>query len=137
MITLSIFVIITLASIIVGMRNDAGTGWVTLLTLLLFWLIGNTIYSCNFDDEAIAERKAKEEQKAAQRRANETPHVIREADGCKVYTFLSGDRYHYFTRCPDGKTVTDSSWDECHSEMVGKVSTRKCVTKYESIEVSK
>lgn len=133
----SIFVIIVLVSIIVAMNKGGGDGWVTFFLLMVVWLIGHAIYSFNYDEEAIAERQAEKAREAAQRRANETPHVIREAEGCKVYAFLSGDRYHYFTRCPDGKTVTDASWDECHTEMVGKMSTKKCVTKSESIEVTK
>lgn len=133
----SIFVIIVLVSIIVAMNKGGGDGWVTFFLLIVVWLIGHAIYSFNYDEEAIAERQAEKAREAAQRRANETPHVIREADGCKVYAFLSGDRYHYFTRCPDSKTVTDASWDECHTEMVGKMSTKKCVTKSESIEVTK
>lgn len=70
---------------------------------------------------------------ADRERAEQTPHVIRDADGCKVYAFKSGDRYHYFTRCPDSRTTTESSWDECHQS--GK--TRTCKTQTETIEVTK
>jgi hypothetical protein len=137
MITIAIFVIIVLFSIIVAMNKSAGDGWATFFLLLITWFVGFIIYDTKFDAEAIAARQAEEAAKAARRRAEETPHVVREADGCKVYAFLSGDRYHYFTRCPDSKTTTEASWDECHTEMVGKVSTKKCVTKSESIEVTK
>ena len=137
MIAIAIFVIIVLFSIIVGMNKGAGEGWGAFFLLLIVWLVSFIIYDAKFDAEAIAARQADEAAKAARRRAEETPHVIRDADGCKVYAFLSGDRYHYFTRCPDSKTTTDSSWDECHNEMVGKVSTKKCVTKSETIEVTK
>lgn len=136
MIHIAIFVIIVLFSVIVAMNKSASEGLGSFILLLMVWLVGFIIYDAKFDAEAIATRQAEEAAKAARRRAEETPHVIREADGCKVYAFLSGDRYHYFTRCPD-KTVTDASWDECHTEMVGKVSTKKCVTKSESIEVTK
>ena len=137
MIAVAIFVIIVLFSIIVGMNKGAGEGWGSFFLLLIVWIVGFIIYDTKFDAEAIADRQADEAAKAARRRAEETPHVIRDADGCKVYAFLSGDRYHYFTRCPDSKTTTDSSWDECHNEVVGKVSTKKCVTKSETIEVTK
>jgi hypothetical protein len=56
----------------------------------------------------------------AQQIARETPHVIRDSgDGCKVYAFEAGGRTHYFTRCPDSRTTTESSWTEtcgknCH-----------------------
>lgn len=43
---------------------------------------------------------AKEAAEAAARVVRETPHVIREADGCKVYEFEAQGRNHYFTRCP-------------------------------------
>lgn len=133
----AIFMVIVLLSIIVAMNRSTGDGWNTFLLLMIVWIVGFAIYNSNFDTEAITARQAEEAAKAARRRAEETPHVVREADGCKVYAFLSGDRYHYFTRCPDGKTTTDASWDECHTEMVGKISTKKCVTKSESIEVTK
>ncbi len=66
-------------------------------------------------------------------RSRQTPHVIREADGCKVYAFESGGRFHYFTRCPESRTTTESTWEECR--MVGKVQT--CDQKSETIEVTR
>lgn len=54
-----------------------------------------------------------------------TPHVVREADGCKVYAFKDGGRYHYFTRCPM-VTSTESSWEVCQSYQQGKQTHRKC-----------
>mgnify|MGYP001600275044 CR=1 FL=1 len=53
--------------------------------------------------------QASERETAAREARESTPHVVREADGCKVYAFKSGDRYHYFTRCPDSATTTESS----------------------------
>lgn len=82
--------------------------------------------------ERIAAHAAEKAAQEALRKANETPHVIREADGCKVYAFLSGDRYHYFTRCKD-QTTTDTSWEECRQS--GK--SRICETKTESVTVTK
>lgn len=41
--------------------------------------------------------------KADEDRREAIPHIIREADGCKVYAFKT-DREHYFTRC--GSTVS-------------------------------
>lgn len=72
-------------------------------------------------------------ERAERERREQTPHVIREADGCKVYAFKSGDRYHYFTRCPDSRTTTENSWEVCSQS--GK--TRTCKTETESIEVAK
>ena len=52
------------------------------------------LYSCQQSEwwqageRAIAERERQEA----------TPHVVREADGCKVYAFKAQERYHYFTR---------------------------------------
>lgn len=55
--------------------------------------------------------RASEREKIAQERADATPHVIRQADGCKVYAFKSGD-WHYFTRCGDGNITTERNWTE-------------------------
>ncbi len=52
------------------------------------------------------------------------PRVIREVDGCKVYTFKSGDRWHYFTRCPNAQTTTESPY----SVRVGKTTQTKIET---------
>lgn len=73
-----------------------------------------------------------EHERAKRERRESIPHVIREADGCKVYAFLAAERYHYFTRCPNERTTTDSSWEECRQS--GKV--RSCTTKTEQIEVT-
>ena len=54
--------------------------------------------------------QASERAKAALELRESTPHVVREADGCKVYAFKSVGRYHYFTRCPDSTTTTESSY---------------------------
>lgn len=61
----------------------------------------------------------------------ETPHIIREADGCKVYAFESGGRWHYFTRCPGDRTVTDTSYEQCS----GSGKTRRCWEEHSSMEV--
>lgn len=53
--------------------------------------------------------KQREKDRAAQEAADKQPRVIREVDGCKVYTFKAGDRWHYFTRCPNQMT-TESSY---------------------------
>ena len=82
--------------------------------------------------EHMAEIKAEEKKSQAAELREQTPHVVREADGCKVYAFKSGDRYHFFTRCPNSQTTTESSWKECHR--AGKNTT--CQIKTESIEAT-
>lgn len=83
--------------------------------------------------EHMAEIAAEQKATADAELREQTPHVIREADGCKVYAFKSGDRYHFFTRCPDSKTTTESSWDECQ----GSGKTRHCEVRTENIEATK
>ena len=95
-----------------------------LITLAVASLLIFGIHSC---DQSEGNQQMKRE------RREQTPHVIREADGCKVYAFKSGDRYHYFTRCPDSRTTTESSWEACSQS--GK--NRTCKTETESIEVTK
>lgn len=74
--------------------------------------------------------KSNQEQQRQEMIAKRTPHVIREADGCKVYAFEDNNLTHYFTRCPDSKTVTEGVREECHSS--GK--TRTCKKVSEIIE---
>lgn len=57
------------------------------------------------------EAAAKDAKKAAELLVRQTPHVVREADGCKVYAFERGGRDHYFTRCPS-TTDTETNWTE-------------------------
>lgn len=87
--------------------------------------------------EQKAIRAAEDAQKIADDQAKkvreETPHVVREADGCKVYAFKSGDHWHFFTRCPDSTTVTDTGRTEC----TGTAKARSCKTVYSSIETTK
>lgn len=71
--------------------------------------------------------KANQAQQAADRAARQTPHVIREVDGCKVYAFEADGRMRYFTRCPGDRTTTESSW----TESCGKACTR---TRIETID---
>jgi hypothetical protein len=95
--------------------------WPALIALVIFGMV-----KCSQWDDSRPSTIAARAAEAAQAKAEATPHVIREADGCKVYAFKAGDRYHYFTRCPGSSTTTESSWTERH----GKSS----VTKTETIE---
>ena len=74
-----------------------------------------------------AERAAEEADREKRKADARIPHVIREADGCKVYAFENGGRIHYFTRCGNERTSTESSW----TERSGKTT----VTKTETINV--
>lgn len=71
------------------------------------------VYSCNTSAWYAAVSKAND----AATLARETPHIIRQADGCKVYAFESGGTTHFFTRC--GETVTT---ERHYTERVGKIS---------------
>jgi hypothetical protein len=63
------------------------------------------IKSCS-ETEWYIESKKRE---AAREAADQQPRVVREIDGCKVYAFKSGERWHYFTRCPDSRVSTDTN----------------------------
>lgn len=69
--------------------------------------------------------KESERQKAIDEQRERTPHVIREADGCKVYAFKAGD-WHYFTRC--GETVTTERQYEVREGKATKKKTETIVT---------
>jgi hypothetical protein len=100
--------------------------WDLLKWPLLVALVAFGIHGCIQWDNARPATIAARAAEARQDAANRTPHVIREADGCKVYAFLSEGRYHYFTRCPGSSTSTESSWTESHG--------KSHVTKTETIE---
>jgi hypothetical protein len=83
---------------------------------LLIWavIVGACFFGidrCTKSDWYQADERARHEREAAER----VPHVIREADGCKVYAFKSGEATHFFTRC--GSHVTT---DRTYSESCGK-----------------
>ncbi|MEX3764494.1 hypothetical protein [Paraburkholderia phenoliruptrix] len=92
---------------------------ITLVQWLIVAVLSSAmLYGCFFSDWS----KKVESDREARERADATPHVIREADGCKVYAFKSGD-WHYFTRC--GSTVTtERNW----SERQGKQTVHKSET---------
>lgn len=77
-------------------------------------------YKGCFSDEAIAQREAERAQAKAQAEADKQPRVVREADGCKVYAFKSGDHWHFFTRCPETTTT-----DRTYTERSGKTTVQK------------
>lgn len=55
-------------------------------------------------------RIAAEERADAERRV---PRVFSKSpDGCTVYQFHNGDRYQYFTRCPNASTTTSNTSTE-------------------------
>lgn len=61
-----------------------------------------------YNDANSPEGQARKKQRELEYQRAATPHVIRQADGCKVYAFTT-DREHYFTRC--GSTVTtETNW---------------------------
>jgi hypothetical protein len=64
--------------------------------------------------------RANDARNEAEARARQTPHVIREADGCKVYAFERGGVEHYFTRC--GEQV---STERNYKEACGKGCTKQ------------
>ncbi|WP_157654163.1 hypothetical protein [Burkholderia ubonensis] len=64
-----------------------------------------------------------ERRRKADERAAATPHVIREADNCKVYAWKDNGgtgTTHYFTKCPNATVTTDRQYEvKC-----GKTCTR-------------
>lgn len=91
--------------------------------LILAWFMRDELYPTGFFiglfiscfvswlflGEQTEASKQREIEHQAQIQRDQTPHVIREVDDCKVYRFKSGDRFHYFTRCAD-TTTTESSY---------------------------
>jgi hypothetical protein len=90
--------------------------YLTLAAILA--LSAGLVYGCTMSDWA----KREEAERHAQERADATPHVIREADGCKVYAW-KGDGWHYFTKCPNSTVQTDRHY----TEQCGKGCTRNKV----------
>ena len=80
-----------------------GFGWFALV-IVVIW----SMWHWRDTPEESAAKKARE---AAELKARQTPRVVREADGCKVYAFERGGRDHYFTRCP-ATTDTETNWTE-------------------------
>ena len=51
----------------------------------------------------------------------QTPHVIKQFDGCKTYKFEDNDSQHYVTRCPNSEVTHEHDW----TEQVGKTQVQK------------
>jgi len=98
---------------------DEREGWAALM-LLIFCGSAITSYS---NSESYKESK-RQEAEAAQRES--IPHVIREADGCKVYAFTT-DREHYFTRCGSSVT-TETTWKKSCGKNCSRVEGDTIVT---------
>lgn len=91
-------------------------------SLIVLSIIAILVVGCNQSDWWQAYAKEIEDTAAVERKAAATPHVIREADGCKVYAFSAEGREHYFTRCP-ANTVTEASY----TQNCGKACTKVVV----------
>lgn len=120
-----------------SIQEDSG------LSALICLVIAGWMFWCAYDNhkpevraakaaEEAAEEAAENAAKHAKRVAEETPHVIREADGCKVYAFKAADRWHYFTRCPGEKVVTSGAYEHC----TGSGKSRSCKELHEDIETN-
>lgn len=116
LIALAVCIVVLVGHIVAAVKGWDFSGWVPFAFVLAIPVIA---VSCSFTDEA-KERDAKRQ--AADEAARQ-PHVVREADGCKVYAFKSGDLWHYFTRCPDSRTTTDTTIQ--YSVRSGKTTTTK------------
>ncbi len=104
--------------------------------LLVWWLIrwGAVAACCLFGVvkctnwyDARPETIAANAVEAAQEQRERTPHVIREADGCKVYAFKADDHTHFFTRC--GETVTTERQYEVSHGKTHSTESETIVTK--------
>lgn len=71
--------------------------------------------------------KADQREKAAQETQAAKLHIIREADGCKVYAFKSGERYHYFTKCGLA-TTTESIYNVSCGKNCSKTEVETIIT---------
>ena len=87
--------------------------------IALMVAVGFGIHACENTDSA----KKYRADKAAQELADKKPRLYSESpDGCKVYAFKA-DRWLYFSRCPDSKTATTTTWKKC--VLQGKINSCK------------
>lgn len=121
------FIIGIVIALILLWANGEGALPETVLTLAL--VIG--VVSCNRSEWYQEGERQRDAEQAAKDKAEATPRVIREADGCKVYTFKAGGHWHYYTRCASS-TVTESH----RTESTGSGKTRKDVDVVETISQS-
>lgn len=91
-------------------------------TFVVLAIITVGITSCNQSEWHQSSKRKNDMIEAEQERRQATPHVIREADGCKVYQFKNAGYYHYFTRCKGSDVVTT---EKIGSERCGKNCTRR------------
>lgn len=132
---MSVWVILLLAfgvgltlSAVRVLREDDGPFWATILLIMA----GGAFLWAYHEADPATEAARQAERKAAQEQEQQDmqPRVVREVDGCKVYAFKSMDRWHYFTKCPDASTTTDTAYEEC----TGSGKTRRCYEKHDTIE---
>jgi hypothetical protein len=80
-----------------------------IITVCIIAISGLAITSCVKSDwYQDSERATAEDHKR-----EATPHVVREADGCKVYAWKDGNgtgKTHYFTRCPNATVTTERNY---------------------------
>lgn len=87
--------------------------WICVISLSVFGL--HRCHTSEWNQEILRKEAARYE-------ADRTPHVIREADGCKVYAFMSDGRWHYFTRCQSMTTTETTRTEKCGKNCTKEVS---------------
>ncbi|MBU9378737.1 hypothetical protein [Burkholderia gladioli] len=97
-------------------------------SLLIFAVLLSAIGGCTYWGVFSDGAKRAMEREHAQAAADATPHVIREADGCKVYAFRADSNWHYFTRCPDGTVTTERNWTESRRQGKQTITEHKSET---------
>ncbi|WP_186035346.1 hypothetical protein [Burkholderia gladioli] len=97
-------------------------------SLLIFAVLLSAIGGCTYWGVFSDSAKRGMEHDRAQAAADAKPHIIREADGCKVYAFRADGNWHYFTRCPDGTVTTERNWTESRRQGKQTITEHKSET---------
>lgn len=96
---MTVFFILLFICILTFIFVDGFLGAILIIGMLIIGIVQSSD-----DRAAIAKKRADELEQ------RKIPHVIREADGCKVYSFYANNSDHYFTRCENSTTSTERNY---------------------------
>lgn len=99
-------------------RTNFPMKWAICLFIVSVIFIGIAGYRST--PEYQAELKKEEAAELKKMQEDVIPRLISEKDGCKVYAFKAGERWHYFTRC-----ATSTTTESTYSERVGKTTRER------------
>lgn len=109
-----LFAVLCITMIAIARNCKTAHGFIAASAVSAACFFGMGIYSSKAHIDYV---KRLEQEQIAAEKALRQPHLYKKApNGCEVYRFkVAGERFSYYTVCPNAKTSTETTWKTCTS----------------------